>query len=402
MKLLAKKNIGKALTYDITVPKTHTFCLKNGLVVHNSHTVPSGVSLMDLRISRYEDGVRLSFDYSQMEVRVLAKLSNDVELLKLFEDESADIHRMIASKVFRKDPIDITDTERKFAKTATFGILYGKSVFNFADEMMNGDIRAAQEIFDSLFVAFPGILRYIKESHLSALNTGKVSTMFGDEMYVGMPDIVFGLPIPTKMKILEDVYSDSLNFSSNDMENRKIKMNIGKALRNAQNWRIQSSASSIAGVCIYNINKFLKEKGTTSKVDCFTHDAGDIDLQLNNLPYTLMVLKREAIEEPRRKFGIPVNIDFAIGVSGNHMLDLSDCNVSEDQKTITTEFYGKKKGFDMLLEKISKTNIKIDYEIIKEETKKVSLKELFKPKGEYSLGESVFDVVEGKLTLTYK
>jgi hypothetical protein len=220
-------------------------------------------------------------------------------------------------------------------------------------------------------------------------------------MYVGMPDVVFNLPDSTKMKLIEDVYSESIKLSSNDMEDRKIKMNIGKALRNAQNWRIQSSASSIAGVCIYNISKFLKEKGLSAKVDCFTHDAGDIDLQLKDLPFTINTLKREAIEEPRRKFNIPVNIDFSIGVSGNHMLDLSNCVVSEDEKTITTEFYGKKYGLDSLVERLKAYDIKVEYTVEKEEEIKVSLKELFKQKGEYSLGEDTYTTIEGKMTLIY-
>jgi DNA polymerase I-like protein with 3'-5' exonuclease and polymerase domains len=339
---------------------------------------------------------------SQMEVRVLAKLSNDPELLKLFEDESTDIHRMIASKVFKKDPKLISSTERKFAKTATFGILYGKSIYNFAQEMLNGDTKYAQEIFDSLFQAFPGIQRYINEYHLMALTAGKVKTIFGDELSMDMvPDIVFSLPHQTKMKLIENPYNDEIQLSSNRQEDRLMKRNLGQSLRDAQNWPIQSSASSIAGACIYNIVKYLKERNLSTKVDCFTHDAGDMDLELKDLSYVIKVLKREAVEVPKSKYGIPVNIDFAIGISGNNLLDLEECVVSEDEKIITTKFSGKRLGFEGMLKRLDNSGIEYEYTITSEEEKNISLDELFTEKGEFSLESQKYVEIEGDLKLIY-
>ena len=366
------------------------------------HSVPSNTELMDLRVSRFDGGIRLKFDYSQMEVRVLAAISHDVELLKLFEDDSTDIHRMIASKVFKKAPEEITDTERKFAKGCTFGILYGKSVYNFAEEMLNGDIKYAQEIFDSLFNSFPGIKSYIKESHLMAMKDGKVKTMFGDELYVGMPEVVFKLTDKAKEDLSNDPYSKSVTFSSNRFDDSRVKTDIGKALRDAQNFRIQSTASSIAGLSIYNMYKCVREKGLTSKVDCFTHDAGEIDMEFKDLPYLIKILKQEAIEEPKKRFGIPLNVDYSIGVSGNNLLDLEECVVLEDDKTIKTKFYGKKKGFEAFLNLVNKNGFKIEYTIKEETIKDVSLKELFKPKGEYPLGQNSHTYLEGEMTLFFE
>ena len=119
----------------------------------------------------------LAFDYAQIEMRVLAMISEDVSLIESFQ-RGDDIHNSVASRVFRVDPKEVTKEMRRRAKVINFGIIYGMGVTALKQNL--GSTRAeAQEFYDQYFVTFPKIANYFEEVKKNALKKGYTETLFG-------------------------------------------------------------------------------------------------------------------------------------------------------------------------------------------------------------------------------
>ncbi|MCT8875302.1 MAG: DNA polymerase I [Shewanella oneidensis] len=127
----------------------------------------------------------LAADYSQIELRIMAHLSQDASLLKAFA-EGKDIHRATAAEVFGTDFDSVTSEQRRRAKAVNFGLIYGMSAFGLARQL---DIprNEAQTYIDTYFARYPGVLRYMEETRASAAELGYVSTLFGRRLY--LPEI---------------------------------------------------------------------------------------------------------------------------------------------------------------------------------------------------------------------
>ncbi|MCS6239637.1 DNA polymerase I [Shewanella baltica] len=127
----------------------------------------------------------LAADYSQIELRIMAHLSQDAGLLKAFA-EGKDIHRATAAEVFGTDFDEITTEQRRRAKAVNFGLIYGMSAFGLARQL---DIprHEAQTYIDTYFARYPGVLRYMEETRAGAADLGYVSTLFGRRLY--LPEI---------------------------------------------------------------------------------------------------------------------------------------------------------------------------------------------------------------------
>lgn len=127
----------------------------------------------------------LAADYSQIELRIMAHLSQDAGLLKAFA-EGKDIHRATAAEVFGTDFDSVTSEQRRRAKAVNFGLIYGMSAFGLARQL---DIprNEAQSYIDTYFARYPGVLRYMEETRASAAELGYVSTLFGRRLY--LPEI---------------------------------------------------------------------------------------------------------------------------------------------------------------------------------------------------------------------
>ncbi|PIW60253.1 DNA polymerase I [Shewanella sp. CG12_big_fil_rev_8_21_14_0_65_47_15] len=127
----------------------------------------------------------LAADYSQIELRIMAHLSQDAGLLKAFA-EGKDIHRATAAEVFGIDFGDVTTEQRRRAKAVNFGLIYGMSAFGLARQL---DIprHEAQTYIDTYFARYPGVLKYMEETRASAADLGYVSTLFGRRLY--LPEI---------------------------------------------------------------------------------------------------------------------------------------------------------------------------------------------------------------------
>ena len=180
-----------------------------------------------------------SADYSQIELRIMAHLSGDKNLIEAFR-MGEDIHAATAAKVFKKPISEVTREERSKAKTANFGIIYGISVFGLAERM--GVSRGeAKELIDNYFLTYPDVRRYMDESIERAREKGYIETIFHRKRY--LPDI--------------------------NSHNATVR---GYAERNAINAPIQGSAADIIKVAMNAIYRRFREEGIRSKMILQVHD----------------------------------------------------------------------------------------------------------------------------------
>ncbi|MBU2869072.1 DNA polymerase I [Colwellia sp. E2M01] len=132
-----------------------------------------------------QDHKIVAIDYSQIELRIMAHLSNDKGLVAAFS-EGKDIHRATAAEIFAVDLDEVTTDQRRSAKAINFGLIYGMSAFGLAKQLNIGR-QQAQEYQDKYFQRYPGVLTYMEDTRQQASETGYVETIFGRRLY--LPDI---------------------------------------------------------------------------------------------------------------------------------------------------------------------------------------------------------------------
>jgi DNA polymerase-1 len=133
--------------------------------------------------------VLMSADYSQIELRIMAHLSNDARLLEAFA-RGEDIHRATAAEVFGITPLEVGHDQRRAAKAINFGLIYGMSAFGLAKQI-NVERSAAQAYMDRYFARYPGVARYMEETRALARDKGYVETVFGRRLW--LPEIKSGV-----------------------------------------------------------------------------------------------------------------------------------------------------------------------------------------------------------------
>ena len=187
-----------------------------------------------------DDGCEFfSADYSQIELRIMAHLSEDENMIEAFREEQ-DIHAATAAKIYKINIDDVTREQRSKAKTANFGIIYGISVFGLA-ERLNVERKEAKELIDGYFENYPKVKAYMDESIRSARDKGYIETIFKRKRY--LPDI-----------------------------NSRNAIVRGYAERNAINAPIQGSAADIIKVAMIKIYKRFIDEGIRSKMILQVHD----------------------------------------------------------------------------------------------------------------------------------
>ncbi len=186
-----------------------------------------------------EGNLFLSADYSQIELRLMAHLSGDRNMIGDFLSGN-DIHAATASKIFGVDIKDVTREMRGRAKTANFGIIYGISSFGLSERLTIGR-KEAKDLIDGYFNSYPGVKKYMDESIRKAREQGYVTTMFGRRRY------------------LRDIQS----------RNQVVR---GNAERNAINAPIQGTAADIIKIAMVRIHEKLKNEGYGSKMILQVHD----------------------------------------------------------------------------------------------------------------------------------
>ena len=222
----------------------------------------------------------LSADYSQIELRIMAHLSGDANMIEDF-CSGHDIHAATASKIYKKPIEEVTKDERRKAKVANFGIIYGISVFGLA-ERMNVSRPEAKVLIDNYFDTYKGVAEYIEKCKQEAKLKGYVETIFRRKRF--LPDI--------------------------NSHNAVVR---GYAERNAVNAPIQGSAADIIKVAMINIYHRMKKENMRSTMILQVHD----ELNFNVVPEEKDTLQALVVEEMQRAFAmrVPLLADYGWGVN---------------------------------------------------------------------------------------
>jgi DNA polymerase-1 len=279
-----KKLIG---TYIDALPKLinprtgHIHTSFNQTVTATGRLSSSDPNLQNIPI-RGEDGkeIRKAFipepgclffsaDYSQIELRVMAHLSNDANMIRVFQ-EGKDLHAATAANIYKKNIDEVTRDERTKSKRANFGIIYGITVFGLAERL---DIPRdeAKMLIDGYFTTFPEVHDYMEQSKEIARKKGYVTTLFGRRRY--LPDI--------------------------NSANATVR---GFAERNAINAPIQGTAADIIKVAMIRIYQRFKTESIKSKMILQVHD----ELNFSVYPEEKEKVERIVIEEMQNAFQMKV------------------------------------------------------------------------------------------------
>ncbi|RDC54438.1 DNA polymerase I [Pedobacter chinensis] len=190
-------------------------------------------------IARDEDHILLSADYSQIELRIIAEISKEENMLDAF-NKNIDIHTATAAKVYGIGIEEVDGTQRRNAKAVNFGIIYGQSAFGLSQNL-GIPRREAAEIIEQYFTQYPGIKRYMSDTMNFARENGFVETIMGRRRY------------------LRDINS----------ANQTVR---GFAERNAINAPIQGSAADMIKIAMINIHKEMKAQNLKSTMTMQVHD----------------------------------------------------------------------------------------------------------------------------------
>ena len=235
---------------------------------------PQGREIRRNFISGFENGYIVAADYSQIELRLMAVMSQDSNMLHDFKD-GKDIHAATASRIFGTGIDEVTKDQRRQAKTANFGIIYGISAFGLSQRLDIGR-KEAKSIIDDYFASYPHIKDYIHETIEKVKSKGYIETLFGRRRY--LPDI-----------------------------NSRNAVVRSLAERNAVNAPIQGSAADIIKLAMIDIYKAMKEAGLRSKMILQVHDELIFDVCSEELE-TIESIVTEKMQNVR-KMDIPLTVD---------------------------------------------------------------------------------------------
>lgn len=222
----------------------------------------------------------MSADYSQIELRLMADISGDPDMVAAFR-AGADIHRATAAKIYKEPIEDVTDRQRRNAKTANFGIIYGISAFGLSERL---DIPRAEAkmLIEGYFATYPRVKEYIDEAIAGAKERGYVTTVMG------------------RKRFLSDINSRNATVRS-------------YAERNAVNAPLQGSAADIIKKAMIDIYREIGERGLRSRMIMQVHD----ELIFNVIPEELPVLQELVTRLMEHAYSGKVALEVASGVGDN-------------------------------------------------------------------------------------
>lgn len=221
-----------------------------------------------------ENYVLIDADYSQIELRVLAHMSKDENLIQAYKMEE-DIHRITASQVFHIPFEEVTPLQRRNAKAVNFGIVYGISSFGLSEDLSISR-KEAQEYIEQYFATYPGVKKFLDALVAEAKETGSVTTMFGRKR-----------PIP-ELK------------SSNFMQR-----SFGE--RVAMNSPIQGTAADIIKIAMIRVDKRLRESNLQSRLILQVHDELLIEAKAEEVEQVKEILNEEM--HHAANLSVPLDID---------------------------------------------------------------------------------------------
>ncbi len=226
---------------------------------------------------REEGWKMLAADYSQVELRIMAHLSGDQNMIEAFA-QGVDIHTATAAKIFGKSPQEVSSSERRAAKTANFGIIYGISAFGLS-QRLGIPRNEAKGLIDDYFTHFPGVKSYMDNAIAEARENGYVETIF------------------SRRRFLSDITSSN-------------SLSRSFAERNAINAPIQGSAADIMKLAMRRVYDSLREAALESRLVMQVHD----ELVLEVPPHEIETVSNLLVEALSGAAALSVPLDVEVGV----------------------------------------------------------------------------------------
>lgn len=231
-------------------------------------------------VARDENYVLLAADYSQIELRIIAALSQEPNMIESFQ-RGEDIHRATAAKVFGVPLEEVTKEQRSHAKTVNFGIIYGVSAFGLSNQT-NLSRSESKDLIEAYYATYPVLKQYIQNQIEFARQNGYVQTVLGRRRY------------------LKDIHS----------QNAMVR---GGAERNAVNAPIQGSAADIIKIAMIRIHKKLTDENWKSKMLLQVHDELVFDAHKEELENLKIMIKTEM--ENAFPLQVPLIVDLGTGLN---------------------------------------------------------------------------------------
>ena len=220
----------------------------------------------------------VSADYSQIELRIMAHLSRDANLLAAFSS-GEDVHRRTASEIFAVAPEHVTSEQRRYAKVINFGLIYGMSAFGLASQL-GIERAAAQQYMDRYFTRYPGVAQYMQRTRESARNAGYVETVFGRRLF--MVDIK----------------------ASNNQRRQAAE-------RAAINAPMQGTAADLIKLAMIAVHRWLTEHKLGAALVMQVHD--ELVLEVPNAQLALVTKELPALMTGVAKLEVPLLVDVGVG-----------------------------------------------------------------------------------------
>jgi DNA polymerase-1 len=242
-----------------------------------------GKRIREAFIPSDENHILFSADYSQIELRLMAHLSQDKNMLEAF-NQKEDIHAATAAKIYNIALSDVTKDMRSRAKSANFGIIYGISSFGLSQNLRISR-NEAKELIDGYFSSYPNVKRFMDESIKFGYDNGYVSTLYGRKRY------------------LLNIHSRNSLLRSNDE-------------RNAINAPIQGTAADIIKIAMINCQKRILDERLKTKMILQVHDELVFDVPREELERAKKIISEEM--ENAAKLSVKLTVESS---SGNNWLE---------------------------------------------------------------------------------
>ncbi|MGA0956389.1 MAG: DNA polymerase I [Flavobacteriaceae bacterium] len=265
-------------SFNQTVTTTGRLSSNNPNLQNIPIRTANGQKIRRAFIPRNSDYILMAADYSQIELRVIASISNEENMIDAFINNQ-DIHTMTASKIYNVDPENVTREQRGNAKTVNFGIIYGVSAFGLSQQT---DLNRSESkvMIDNYFLNYPGLKKYMSDQIDFARNNGYVETIMGRRRYL-----------------------QNINSQNNMLRS--------SAERNAINAPIQGSAADIIKIAMININSEFKKQSLKSKMLLQVHDELVFDVHNSEKDQIKDIVKTTM--ESAVKLKVPLKIDLEFG-----------------------------------------------------------------------------------------
>ncbi|GAB3932611.1 DNA polymerase I [Mucilaginibacter myungsuensis] len=277
--LMINKKTGRVHTsYNQAVAATGRLSSNNPNLQNIPIRTERGREVRKAFIPRDENHILVSADYSQIELRIIAEISRDVNMRQAFID-NLDIHTATAANVYGVALDEVDSTMRRNAKAVNFGIIYGQSAFGLS-QSLGIPRKEAADIIEQYFIQFPGIKNYMADTMNFARENGYVTTLMGRRRY------------------LRDINS----------ANQTVR---GFAERNAINAPIQGSAADMIKIAMINIQREIKAQGLRSKMTMQVHDELVFDVVRDELALIKPIIEHNM--KTAIKTEVPIVVEIGTG-----------------------------------------------------------------------------------------